>query len=332
MNWTGPSYTPVKIPEIQPRIRFSDNLLLTGSCFSEHIAQKLRRFRYNILENPFGILYNPVSLAKSMTRIVKKSHSSVSDLVYHGGLYHSMDHHGSFSGPDPEQVILTINQQIDEAHAFLKTCDFIFISPGTSGVYTQTSSGAIVGNCHKIPSAQFTHARLSVSACFDAFEKLYQDIKSICPAVRLIWTVSPVRHLRDGLVENQRSKAALVLAIDQMISMYPDCAYFPAYEIMVDQLRDYRYYDRDLTHPSAEAIDIIWELFRSACLDPNDLVLHPKIESIRRAMEHRFLHALPEEQKRFAMVQLEQIDQLEKLCPDIRWEEERYYFQRLIQP
>jgi hypothetical protein len=330
MSWSGPAYTPVNIPPVPEPIRYADGILMIGSCFAEHIANKLSRFKYDLLQNPFGILYNPTSLAESISRIVEKKYYSSDELVVHDGLYHSLDHHGSYSGVNAEDVILSINKAIDTAHHHLSGSRFIFISPGTTWVYRYKLTGKLVGNCHKIPQTQFEKSKLTYEETQGAFERIYNSIKGISPSGQIIWTISPVRHIRDGLVENQRSKAALILAAEWMTKQYSDCFYFPAYEIMMDQLRDYRYYANDLIHPSEAAIDIIWEMFCEHYIDQNELKVHALIERIHQSMNHRFLHARLQAMADFATVQLELIERTNKMIPALDFTNEKIYFRSLI--
>src|SRR6187551_513039 len=311
--------TPVNMPEHDPKIQFRDQLAMFGSCFAEHISDKLGRYKYNVLTNPFGILYNPVSIARSIERIVHQQFYLAEELVMHDGLYHSMDHHGLFSGENREAVLSKINNTLKLAHEQLKKSSIVFISPGTSKAYTYHATNSIVGNCHKIPQSAFTYSQLTTAECDAAFEKIYADLKQISPKAEIIWTVSPVRHIRDGLIESQRSKAALIMAIDQFIKQHPSSGYFPAYEIMLDQLRDYRYFARDLVHPSEVAIDIIWEIFSTTYLHVEERKQHAAIEKIKKAMEHRFLHDHKETIKSFARGQLKTIDQIASILPDLNW-------------
>jgi hypothetical protein len=323
--------TPVKIPEFPRRFSHSASIFLSGSCFTEHISKKLERYKYKIISNPFGILYNPVSIARSLDRIVKLEYFDPDELVFHNGLYHSMDHHGSFSAKNPDEVLDPINDSIRDAHDHLKNIAFAFISPGTSKVYRYTETEAIVGNCHKLPASAFRHEQLSLSECTSAFNKIYTSLKSIAPNVQVIWTVSPVRHLKDGLIENQQSKATLILSIMEHIKEHPNTGYFPAYEIMVDELRDYRFYNSDMTHPSPLAIEIIWETFENAFMHHQSVEMHPIIEKVKRAMEHRILHDNIAATKTFAEGQIKNIDQLQERYPDLNWENERSHFEALIE-
>lgn len=330
MSWTGPAFTKVAIPPIPELIRYSDQLFFTGSCFSEHLAFELTLHKYKAFDNPFGILYNPVAIAKSFERIVDKIFYTEDDLVQHDGLYHSMDHHSSFSDRISHNVIGLINEHIKVGYDLLKESKFVFISPGTSWVYLYKPTNEIVGNCHKIPQSEFERSKMSVEECMDAFQKCYDLIKSVSPKAYIIWTVSPVRHLRDGLIENNKSKSALLVAMDEITKRNRDTFYFPAFEIMMDQLRDYRYYDADLVHPSEIAINIIWNLFREAYLDPSEIQLHSEIEKIRKGMHHRIMHNLPEARVSFAMKQMASVNRLAALIPGSNWEREIEHFSSLL--
>ncbi len=316
----------VNVPDFRPAITYADGMLMVGSCFTEHISTKLQRYKYNVVSNPFGILYNPVSMAVSMERIAMGKHYHADELVEHGGLYHSMDHHGSFSGKDIEAVLSRINKTIDAARLHLASCKVVCISPGTAQVYSYLPTELIAGNCHKIPQSRFAKVLLTAEECVSAYERMLNAIRSIAPGCRILFTISPVRHVRDGLVENQRSKAILHYGFELFQRHHPEVYYFPAYEIMMDELRDYRYYDRDLVHPSPLAIDIIWEKFAAACLETGDRDIHPLIEKIKKAMEHRFLHHDPESIRNFASGQLKQIELLAAQMPDLDWQQERQYF------
>ncbi len=306
--------------------------MLSGSCFAEHIHHKLLRYKYKVYGNPFGILFNPASIARSFERIAKKEYFHADELVQADGLYHSMDHHGSFSAPDKEAVLTNINNQIDQAAEHLSKSRFLFVSLGTTRVYRYKSTGLVAGNCHKIPQVHFEEESLSVDQCINELSRIYQHVKAISPTASLIWTVSPVRYLKEGLISNQRSKSTLIVAIDQFLKEHTDTSYFEAYEIMIDQLRDYRYYAKDLVHPSEVAIDIIWEHFTQTYIDPQEHTHHPSIEKVRRAMEHRFLHENTKSEKVFAEAQLKIIHQLEAIFPEMNWKEERQYFFHLIEP
>lgn len=317
---------PVEMQSLTPAIRYADAVLMTGSCFTEHIGAKLERYKYNVHCNPFGILYNPVSMTVALERITQLKYYEKNELVQQDGLYHSMDHHGSYSNKNADHALEKINKAIQNAHTQLKNAGAVVISPGTAKVFRYLPTMQVAGNCHKIPQSQFEHYRLSADECSAAFDAIYKSIRSINLHCSIIITISPVRHFRDGLVENQRSKATLFTGLNALQQTHSDVYYFPAYEIMMDELRDYRFYARDLVHPSTLAIDIIWEKFVAACLDMQDTTWHAQIESLRLAMEHRILHHDPETIRAFAAAQLKKVDQLAVSMPNLNWQAERQHF------
>lgn len=324
--------TTLNIPRYHPGISYKDHILMTGSCFAEHMERKLSWYKYNVYGNPFGILYNPESIAYSFERTRDLKYYSPNELVLHDGLYHSMDHHGVYSGSDQDLVLEKINKGLEEARAFMKKTGFAFISLGTSRVHTYKPTGRVVGNNHKIPAVQFEPGILNVEETIACLQRIYDVLKELNQGVHIIWTISPVRHLKDGLIENQRSKAVLILAVEEFVKTHQDTQYFPAYEIMMDQLRDYRYYARDLVHPSDVAIDIIWETLSVLYLDPHESEHHMAIEKVRKAAAHRILHNQPAAIESFAKTQLKNIDHLASLYPEMDWKEERQYFFHLIEP
>lgn len=332
MTSFDPFFTPVTIEPFSPKISYRDHVLMVGSCFAEHIDRKLIRYKYVVCGNPSGILYNPVSIARMFQRMEEKKDYTPDELVVHDGLYHSMDHHGSFSGVDAKAVIEKINASLHQSREHLEKSGFVFVSLGTSLVHRYRKSGKIAGNNHKIPSSDFETESLTVESCITELEKIYQAIKTISPKAILVWTVSPIRHTKDGLVANQKSKSVMLVAIHEFISSHTDAYYFPAYEIMMDQLRDYRFYARDMIHPSDHAIDIIWEFFAKTYLDPKEAEQHGAMEKVRKAMEHRILHDHQASTKAFAEGQLRNIDYLATVFPDLDWKEERHYFFQMIEP
>ena len=324
--------TPVHPSPYETKITYADAIIMAGSCFAEHINEKMLRYKYDVLSNPFGILFNPVSIARSFERIANHEFYQDSELIFHDGLYHSLDHHGSYSGKDKTTVLNSINSAMEKAAKYLSSCKFVFVSLGSAKVHRYRETSAIAGNCHKIPQSSFDSYRLTVDECIAAIERTVKAIRKNLQDVHIIWTVSPVRHLKDGVEENQRSKATLILAIDQHLKDKQNEAYFPAYEIMMDSLRDYRFYERDLTHPSSLAVDIIWDIFEDTYLDPQDKSNRVLIEKVRRAMEHRIIHDNKEALKSFADAQLKQIDLLANQYPKMDWREERQYFFHLSEP
>lgn len=275
MNFT----TPIHIPAADKPIAYTDHILLLGSCFADNIAAKLAEYYFQITANPFGTLYNPLSIAQAL------SLQQVPKLVEWGGLYHSMYHHGAFSSPDRLQTGQNIRQSIDCLQRAFAEASVVIITFGTAWVYEQ--DGVVVANCHKIPADRFTRRRLSVEEIVSA----WQPVLSAHSDKHFIFTVSPIRHIKDGLHENQLSKATLLLAIAQLAedqSVLVD--YFPSYEILIDELRDYRFYADDMLHPSSVAVNYIWERFVSTYMSAaTQQEMHP-LHQLYLDRHHTLLH------------------------------------------
>lgn len=258
MNHTS-FFTPVHIPASNWNIGYDDSILLLGSCFAQAMADQLQEHYFRIVANPFGVLYNPSSIATAIGMAVEGLRIEPKDLVEHGGLWHSMSHHGMFSDAKAKLVLEKCNGSINTLRNALEHANVIVVTFGTAWVYEY--EGKVVGNCHKLPANCFLRRRMTV----DEIVEMWTPIINSMPNKHWIFTVSPIRHLKDGLHENQISKAILLQAVDALTStlspLASNLSYFPAYEIMLDELRDYRYYAEDMVHPSEQAIDYIWQRF-----------------------------------------------------------------------
>jgi len=278
--------------------------MLVGSCFAESIGEKLAYFKFPLLVNPCGILFNPVSIRNAFQFIYEKKIFTEDDLVFHDGLWHSFFHHGSFSNANKTLCLETINQSISEAHDWLIETKTVIITLGTSYVW-EHKSGIIVSNCHKIPSTEFIHYKLSVEQVEQALQSIIGNIKSLNQQAKIIFTVSPIRYLNHGAHQSQLSKATLLLAVEKILQIESipqppspwgleqqlhDFEYFPSYEIMMDDLRDYRYYADDMIHPSTQAVEYIWSKFAETYFDDETIDINKKIEAYQRAMTHRMLN------------------------------------------
>ena len=253
MKWR----TEIEIPKSRWQIEPDDRILLVGSCFTDSIGQKMQAHGLRATTNPTGVLYNPLSIVQSLNGDMRV------ELVEHEGLYHSMSHHSSFSGTDSEQVLRRCLQSQAELHQALAEADVVFVTFGTAYVYFR--DGQVVANCHKLPESEFVRRRLSVQEILTAWRPLIRTM----PDKHWVFTVSPIRHQRDGMHQNQLSKATLLLAIEQLQQAFPEqVTYFPAYEIVLDELRDYRFYADDLVHPSAAAVDYIWQRLCDTFVSP----------------------------------------------------------------
>ncbi|MFN8237462.1 MAG: GSCFA domain-containing protein [Chitinophagales bacterium] len=276
-------------------IHHRDEIILMGSCFTENIGEKLRYYGFNITKNPFGIIYNPVSIFQNLDSIIQRKKYTTSDLMKRNDLYISLDHHGSYSDTDQERLLHTINSEVEHAYNRFTSSNYIMFTLGTSFIYRHTASGNIAANCHKLPNTQFEKKLLTT----DEIKSAFRHIKPHLAGKTIIFTVSPVRHWRDGAVQNQRSKSILIESIHQIIEENDNCFYFPAYEIMMDELRDYRFYDEDMLHPNQTAVNYIWERFCQTYFDAPTQEIIEKIHKLRLMVQHRIKHSNTAEQAAF---------------------------------
>jgi hypothetical protein len=271
------------------RIDLRHPILLAGSCFTEHMAERLRNHKFRVLDNPNGILFNPHSLSTSLRRAVHAEPYTSADLFQQDGLWVSWDFHGRYAHPDPEAALQAMNLSLAQAHAFLKGCRWVILTLGSAFVY-RLADGRIVANCHKVPSQHFTRSLLGVDETVRCLSDMVADISAVAPDLRFILTVSPVRHLRDGFVDNNRSKAVLITAAHALCERYDNVSYFPAYELVIDDLRDYRFFMEDMVHPNHLATEYVWERFTTAHIEPASREIMKDIARLRAAMSHRPLH------------------------------------------
>lgn len=267
------------------QISYDDKILLSGSCFAEHMATKLKERKFHVLNNPYGILFNPVSLFQSVQEIVNQREYKEQDLVFHDELEHSMNHHSRFSGTNPTGVIHLINKEINTARDFLQDAKVLFLTLGTAWVYRY--DGEIVANCHKIPNHQFEKELLDTNAIVDSFYTMYDQLKVFNPDLQVVFTLSPVRHIKDGMEENSVSKAILRTAIHQLSQENEQVNYFPAYELLMDDLRDYRFYNADMLHPNEQAIDYVWGYFKDRYFGEETQDIIQRVEKLEAAIKHK---------------------------------------------
>jgi hypothetical protein len=275
--------TKVNIPKSAFNITHQDSVLLLGSCFTENIGLYLKNYQFKTIINPFGIIYNPISIFNTVEKISRPQYYNQDDLIYNNELFISLDHHGDFSALIKDIVLDKINNSIEESHIVFKESKYIVFTFGTSFVYEYLANKKIVANCHKIPNNQFLKRILSIEEIVEAFNK----IAPILSDKTIIFTVSPVRHWRDGAIENQRSKSILVESIHQIIEKQNNCFYFPAYEIMMDELRDYRFYSEDMLHPNNVAIKYIWQCFSGNYFSDDTQQINHQIEKINLLLQHK---------------------------------------------
>ncbi len=292
--------------------------MIMGSCFAENIGKRLVACKFPVMLNPFGILYNPLSIAAALRRIVAGElfTEESPELAFHGERWHSMLHHGDFSRRDKSSLLAAVNGSIESAREHLSGIDLLTLTLGTAYVYRRKSDNMVVGNCHKIPGTEFTRSLLSVGEAVDAIAEAFEQVRSISKDAKMLLTVSPIRHIRDGAHGNQVSKAVLLLAVEELKRCFPGRVfYFPAYEIVLDELRDYRFYAEDMVHPSDVAAGYVWECFRSSYFNGVTDSLASQVEEISRALLHRPFDAEAQSYKDFKQKILTKIVSLKEKYP-----------------
>ena len=300
MNFT----TKINIPKNPNPIDYNSKIVSLGSCFAENMGSKFQYFKFQNVTNPFGIVFNPVSIERIIERVINNSLFTEKDSFFHNERWHCFDVHSDLSHSSKEELLKNLNQILIETKKQLKLATHIIITYGTSWVYRNIEKDAIVANCHKVPQKQFTKELLTVTTIQESIEKTICLIQSINPNCNFIFTVSPVRHLKDGFVENQVSKTHLITSVYHVLKESEICnlktaIYFPSYEIMMDELRDYRFYAEDMLHPSQVAIDYIWERFKEATISETAYVAMEIVESIQKSLQHRPFNPNSESHQKF---------------------------------
>ncbi len=315
--------TRVDIPVSDLRIDHSTRIMIFGSCFSSHIGLKMQQYKFLADVNPFGILFNPSSISIAVKRLLSGQGFTEDDLVRHQGLYHSFMHHGDFSSPDKQACIDGISARFRNASNAQRETDLLLVTFGSAYVYRRKDSGAVVANCHKFPGNEFHHTRLSVASIVDEWSELIHMLIEERPAIKVMFTVSPVRHWRDGARENQVSKSILHVAIDELQKRFEEhVCYFPAYEIVLDELRDYRFYDDDMLHPATVSVEYIWQRFSDTFFNRRTIAINEEWGSIRKSLEHRPIYPDKESYRLFLENTLSKLKSFEQKYPFISCEEE----------
>jgi len=291
--------TKIEIPRPEFFISHEDHIMMLGSCFAENIGTMLLKSKFDVNLNPFGILYNPVSVSQAMNKILRKEFFTEKDIFEYRGLYHSFFHHGCFSDVSKEKCLEKINASMQSAIEDLQEVKFLFVTFGTSYVYELKESSEVVGNCHKLPASLFTRYRLTVESIVNDWTALLNQLTEYNSNLQVILTVSPIRHLKDGAHENQLSKSVLLLAIDELCKQFDNIHYFPSYEIVLDELRDYRFYAEDMVHPNSTAIKYLWEKFSNIYFSDDSKQIINEWNKIDAAINHRPINPNSEEYKHF---------------------------------
>ena len=320
------------------KINHQEKLLLIGSCFTENMGSKLKQLKFGVLENPNGILFNPISIIKSVDSYIENKQYTEADLFYQNESWNSWEHHSRFSHPDKYKCLQQINQSQQSAHQFLKTANWVLITVGSAFIYEletwnnsplASGDGGVVANCHKVPTDKFNKKLLTPAEIVASLKTLLDKVFTFNQVVKIIFTISPVRHLRDGFVENNRSKAALIQAIHQLKDEDERLFYFPAYELVIDDLRDYRFYAEDMVHPNYAATSYVWEKFIATCIDDQSKELMKEINIINAAKNHKPFNPTSEQHKIFLQIHLQKVIELKARHPHLNLDEEIIFFQKV---
>ncbi len=322
--------TQILPKELKHKINYKKPCISIGSCFATNMGEKLLASKFNIIINPFGIIYNPVSIANAIVRSAQCQYYNEQELIYFNQKFISLDHHGDYSSADKNICLEKINSALLKTNATLKNASHLFITLGTAWVYNYLPKNKIVANCHKIPQKELKKTILFLEEIKSELRKAIYECRKINNSINIVFTLSPVRHLNDGFTENQLSKSILHFAIQQLINEVENCNYFPAYEIMMDDLRDYRFYKEDMVHPNDIAIQYIWEKFCNTAMEKNTLIAINKIEEINKAVLHKPFYEKSEDYKNFTLATLKKTELLQKEYPEINFDREISFLSQKI--
>jgi hypothetical protein len=296
---------------------------MLGSCFVENIGNLLTQNKYNTSVNPFGVIYNPISVGNSLQILIDNKQFTEEDLNFSNELFFSYSHHGSFSHKNADECLKKINAKINTSSVDLAGADLLFVTFGTAWVYELTDSGEIVSNCHKQPESIFNRYRLDVDEIVCFYKKLTLSLSLFNPQLKIVFTVSPIRHWKDGAHGNQLSKSTLLLAVDQLVQLFDHVSYFPSYEIVMDELRDYRFYHEDMIHMNSTSVKYIWDRFTDTFMEKHTLDYMKKIQKIISAAHHRPFNPNTESHQNFIQSTFLNMEMLEKQLPNLSFGTER---------
>lgn len=324
---------PINITKLPQPIAYGNKILLIGSCFTEHIGNALAAYKFHVLQNPHGILFEPASVRHSLISYVENRKYTEADLFYLNEVWNSWHHHSRFSGIDKDKVLNNINASVENAHYFLKTADWVIITLGSSFSYILSSNDPEkerndlhVANCHRAPGQWFYKKLLGIEEIIAAMDNTYHRLRAFNPAIKILFTVSPVRHLRDGVIDNNRSKARLIEVVHHLVDKFPGVYYFPAYELVIDVLRDYRFYDVDMAHPNYPATEFVLEKFTETCIDEASQQLMKEVKQIAIARKHKAFQPETNAHKQFLKTHYEKAKALAAQYPFLNFDEEMKYF------
>ncbi len=317
---------PISLGVLPQPIQYGDKILLTGSCFTEHIGDALRDWKFDILQNPNGILFDAASAAASLISYIEPRVYTTDDLIFLNELWQSWQHHSVFSGTDQGEVLQRINASQAAAHAFLKEADWLIITLGSAFSYRLSDGGMPVANCHRAPGKVFVKHLMTIEEIQTALDSCLYQLSYFNPGLKVIFTVSPVRHIRDGVVENNRSKARLLESVHHLVGKFDRLFYFPAYELVIDVLRDYRFYDIDMVHPNYPATQFVLEKFTEYGIGAAARPLMEEIRKLVTARRHRPLHPSTQAHRQFLRAHYEKTLLLAEQYPFLDLSQELVFF------
>lgn len=307
--------TKVEISLNKNKINHQHKIAMIGSCFTQNIGEKLQQDQFDVSINPYGILFNPVSVAKAIKACLNQLSLKEEDLIKVGEQWASLNHHSQFNTLVAKDTLQRINQSIQDAKSYYAESNLLIITFGTAWVYELNETKEIVANCHKIPNKNFTKRLLTIEEIVDVYSTLFLELISENPNLNIMFTVSPVRHWKDGVVENNRSKSVLHLAIMELVNKFEIVSYFPSYEIVLDELRDYRFYKEDMLHPNQQAVDYIYERFSDTFYTKETVVLNKRIRKLKLALAHKPFNINSEAHQLFIKQTKEKVLVLEREHP-----------------
>ena len=316
----------IQIDEPEVKIDYRDKIMLVGSCFTEHIGNSLAGLKFQVMQNPNGIVFDPSTVASSITSYIENKKYSAEELIQLNELWQSWQHHSRYSGVNRDEVLEVINKSQQQAHDFLKEAKWLIITLGTSFSYRLTDGSKPVANCHRAPSVWFNKHMMSIDETVTAFDTLLYRLFQFNPSINIIFTVSPVRHIRDGIINNNRSKARLLESVHHLVNKFSRLHYFPSYELVIDVLRDYRFYDIDLVHPNYQATSFVIEHFMNHYVNESSLTLSKEIEKIVIARKHKPFQPSTDAHKHFLKLHEERTKILMTSYPFLSLQEELDFF------
>ena len=312
-------------PSLSKKIDLSDTIMLVGSCFTEHVFNYLVASKFCAVQNPNGVLFNPDSIANTLSRYVQNKHVSSVELFEKNGLWNHWEFHSNLSCTSQEESLVRMNEAISSAHSFLKHAQWLIITLGSAYVY-ELEGGQIVANCHKMPASYFTKRMLDPEEIISTYTKTIAALKQFNHNLNITFTISPVRHLRDGFVENNRSKSVLIHAVNKLTSHQDYINYFPSYELVIDDLRDYRFYAEDMVHPNYQATSYVWEKFCTAAINGRSREVMKELDQLNMAFHHKPLHPDSTEHMKFKNKYKEITQSLAERFPSIDFSKEISHF------